>query len=91
MQPPFQLGQTVATPAALETLRRLNIEPSTLLDRHLDCDWSDMAEEDQQSNRAALTNGERIFSSFIVGQSTKVWVITEWDRSITTLLLPSDY
>ncbi len=87
----FPLGRTLATPGALETLETLGIEPSTLLDRHLDCDWSDMCEEDQTSNREALTNGSRIFSSYLLPQDTKIWVITEADRSATTILLPSEY
>jgi hypothetical protein len=87
----FSLGRTLATPGALETLETLGIEPSTLFDRHLNCDWSDMCEEDQISNREALTNGSRIFSSYLLPQDTKIWVITEADRSATTILLPSEY
>jgi hypothetical protein len=87
----FPLGRTLATSGALETLETLGISPSTLLDRHLNCDWSDMCEEDQTSNREALTNGSRIFSSYLLPKDTKIWVITEADRSATTILLPSEY
>jgi hypothetical protein len=90
-QQPFPLGQTLATPGALETLETLGIEPSTLLDRHLSCDWSDMDAEDQKSNREALKNGSRVFSSYRLGDGVKIWVITEADRSCTTILLPSEY
>ncbi|POZ49795.1 hypothetical protein [Methylovulum psychrotolerans] len=90
-QQPFPLGQTLATPGALETLETLGIEPSTLLDRHLSCDWSDMEAEDQKSNREALKNGSRVFSSYRLGDGVKIWVITEADRSCTTILLPSEY
>ncbi|MDO9103665.1 MAG: hypothetical protein Q7U57_01755 [Methylovulum sp.] len=90
-QQPFPLGQTLATPGALETLETLGIDPGTLLDRHLSCDWSDMEPEDQESNREALTNGSRIFSSYRLADGTKIWVITEADRSCTTILLPSEY
>lgn len=90
-QQPFPLGHTLAMPGALETLETLGIDPSTLLDRHLACDWSDMEPEDQESNREALTNGSRIFSSYRLASDTKIWVITESDRSCTTILLPSEY
>lgn len=90
-QQPFPPGQTLATPGALETLETLGIEPSALLDRHLSCDWSDMDAEDQKSNREALKNGSRVFSSYRLGDGVKIWVITEADRSCTTILLPSEY
>lgn len=88
---PFPLGRTLATPGALETLETLGIEPSTLLDRHLACDWSDMDKEDQKSNREAVKNGSRVFSSYRLADDVKIWVITESDRSVTTILLPSEY
>jgi hypothetical protein len=53
-------------------------------------DWSEMAVEDQQSNRDAITQCSRIFSAYTI-QDTKFWVITEEDRSATTILLPSEY
>jgi hypothetical protein len=53
-------------------------------------DWSEMDVEDQQSNREAISEGSRIFSAYII-QGTKFWVITEADRSSTTILLPSEY
>jgi hypothetical protein len=92
-KPLFSLGQTVATPGALETLQRLNVEPSTLLDRHISGDWSDMDKEDQKANKRAVESGEdRVFSAYLLPpDNTKVYVITEWDRSYTTILLPSEY
>jgi hypothetical protein len=53
-------------------------------------DWSEMATEDQQSNRDAITEGSRIFSAYTI-EGVKFWVITEADRSSTTILLPSEY
>jgi hypothetical protein len=86
----FSLGRTLATPAAREELSELNYSPLNLLRKHMSGDWSEMAEEDQQSNREALTEGSRIFSAYTI-QGVKFWVITEADRSSTTILLPSEY
>jgi hypothetical protein len=88
--PLFTLGRTLATPAARDELSELNYSPLDLLRRHMSGDWSEMAEEDQQSNREAITEGSRVFSAYTI-QGTKFWVITEADRSSTTILLPSEY
>ena len=53
-------------------------------------DWSEMDVDDQESNRDAITEGSRIFSAYTV-QDVKFWVITEADKSSTTILLPSEY
>ena len=86
----FHLGRTLATPAAKEELSELNYSPLDLLRRHMSGDWSEMDADDQQSNREAITEGSRIFSAYII-QDVKFWVITESDRSSTTILLPSEY
>jgi hypothetical protein len=86
----FSLGRTVQTPYARDELHKLNYSPLDLLRRHMSGDWSEMDVEDQQSNREAITEGSRIFSAYII-QGTKFWVITEADRSSTTILLPSEY
>ncbi len=86
----FSLGRTVQTPYARDELHRLNYSPLDLLRRHMSGDWSEMATEDQQSNREAITEGSRIFSAYII-QGVKFWVITEADRTSTTILLPSEY
>jgi hypothetical protein len=70
----FNLGKCVATPYAKEELERLNYSPLNLLRKHMSGDWSEMAEEDQQSNREAITEGSRIFSAYTI-QGTKFWVI----------------
>ena len=88
----FPLGRTVITPGALRTLERLNVSPMDLYTRHVSGDWRDMTGEDQVSNSRAVTHGGRVFSSYHVGNpETKVWVITEADRSVSTILLPSEY
>ena len=86
----FELGQIVATPGALETMERLDINPALLLHRHAKGDWSEMYDEDAAANRQAVEDGDRILSSYVI-QGEKVWVITEWNRSATTILLPSEY
>ena len=88
--PLFVLGRTVATPAARERLSELNYSPLDLLRLHMSGDWAEMDADDQQANRDAITHGDRIFSAYIV-EKTKFWVITEADRSVTTILLPSEY
>ena len=86
----FTLGRTLATPAAREELAELNYSPLDLLRRHMSGDWSDMELGDQLSNQESIRKGSRIFSAYII-QGTKFWVITEADRSSTTILLPSEY
>lgn len=91
-RPLFALGRLVATPGALRLLAAAQLLPITLLGRHAAGDWVEMAPEDQALNRLAATSGGRILSSYTVGADrSKVWVITEWDRSVTTILLPSEY
>lgn len=84
------LGGIVATPASLALLASAGVLPSVLLDRHQRGDWGDLCAEDARQNDEALTCGDRLLSSYpVAGQ--KVWVITEADRSATTLLLPEEY
>ena len=86
----FPLGQVVATPAAVAMLERNNVEPSTLLDLHAGLHSPELCEEDQQANREAVECGDRVVSSYTVA-GTKLFVITEWDRSVTTVLLADEY
>ncbi len=88
---PLQLGQVVATPGALEALGKVNATPMTYLVRHAAGDWGIVCDEDKLANNDALIDGGRILSSYELRDSTKIWIITEWDRSVTTILLPSEY
>lgn len=90
-KPKFSLGQTVATPGTLAALEEMHQTPQELLWRHVTGDWGDLCEEDKRENELGLTQGLRIFSSYLLSTQIKIWVITEWDRSVTTLLLPEDY
>ena len=87
----FDAGFVVRTPGALLALIEAQVTESRLIERHLSGDFGELCEEDQASNRHAIHQGGRIFSSYRVDAQTKVWVITEADRSVTTLLLPSEY
>lgn len=87
----FQLGRVVATPGALALLEDHQMDPFTFLNRHAHGDWGDaLPFEDVEANIAALIQGERLLSSYCLGKG-KLWIISEWDRSVTTLLLPSEY
>ena len=90
MQPAFPLGQVVATPAALAFLDAHPVDVAVLLARHQSGDCGDLDEDDILANLSAIVVGERVFSSYNVG-SQKIWIITESDRSVTTVLLPQEY
>lgn len=88
----FPLGHVVATPGALDLLDRLGINASTLLTKHEHGDWGDVCEEDASSNDLAIKTGDRVLSAYSLGNAKeRLWIITEHDRSVTTLLLPEEY
>ena len=87
----FPLGQIVATPGALAALEKSSEEPGTFLTRHACGDWGDLSEEDRKENEFSLAHGFRLLSSYKLRNGTKLWIITEADRSSTTLLLPNEY
>jgi hypothetical protein len=92
MKPLFPLGQVVATPGAISLLEDNGLNPSDFLTRHVTGDFGDLCHEDKQANQEALVEGFRIFSSYFINdQEDKLWIITEADRSVTTLLLPEEY
>ncbi|CAJ4468569.1 type I restriction-modification system methyltransferase subunit [Burkholderia pseudomallei] len=88
--PLFRLGQIVATRGVLQHLEHHGIQADPYLRRHVRGDWGDVPPEDALSNERAVEHGARILSSYEVA-SQRVWVITEADRSVTTLLFPSEY
>ena len=87
----FPLGQIVATPSALELLSRHSLSPITFIERHATGDWGSICPEDAMENERAVKNGFRVFSSYEIFEGERLWCITEADRSVTTLLLPSEY
>jgi hypothetical protein len=91
MNPLFHLGDVVATPQSIFVLSESGMSLLDLLQRHATGDWGDVCEEDRVANNDALQYGDRLLSSYVLTESCKVWIITEWDRSVTTILLPSEY
>jgi hypothetical protein len=87
--PKFSLGQMVATPNALAHVP--NDEILLALSRHVRGDWGTLDSEDWQANEQALKHGGRLLSSYHTSGKVKFWIITEADRSVTTVLLPEDY
>lgn len=88
----FPLGQIVATPGALAALEKAGQTPQDFLSRHVCGDWGELDEHDRKENELGLKRGFRLMSSYRTGAGdAKVWVITEADRSVTTLLLPDEY
>jgi len=90
-QPLFSLGQIVATPGALAALEKARQPPQEFLSRHVRGEWGDLCEEDRRENEFSLERGFRLFSSYRTSAGTKLYVITEADRSVTTILLPEEY
>ncbi|MBI3248851.1 MAG: hypothetical protein HYZ50_20300 [Deltaproteobacteria bacterium] len=88
---PFPLGRLVATPGALAALQDAQQSPLEFLTRHTRGDWGDLTPFDRQMNEQALVHGERLLSAYHLTTEVKIWIITEWDRSVTTILLPSEY
>jgi hypothetical protein len=87
----FELGQILATPGALAALQKAGQDPHDFLARHVACDWGDLSDEDQHENDYSVENGFRLLSSYRTNAGDKLWIITEADRSATTLLLPEEY
>ena len=85
----FQLGQIVATPNALNRLTQDDIRTGII--RHQSGDWGDLDADDRKENDQALERGTRLLSAYQASNGTKFWIITEADRSSTTVLLPEDY
>ena len=85
----FQICHIVATPNALNTLTHEDI--LSAIQRHLSGDWGDVIEADYQENELSLREDFRLWSAYHAKNGTKFWVITEADRSRTTVLLPEDY
>jgi len=87
----FPLGRIVATPGTLEALQDAGQDPMEFLQRHQAGDWGDLCEADKQENEFSLKNGYRLLSAYTTTNNVKVWLITEADRSATTLLRPGEY
>lgn len=89
--PRFALGRVVATPGALEALQEAGQLPQEFLSLHMRGIWGQLDEHDRQMNEDALHEGGRLFSAYFTKKNVKLWVITEADHSVTTILMPSEY
>lgn len=98
----FPLGNICATPGAIEALRsnvqqdeaiqiRAAVLTYELVQRHVMGDWGEIDAEDAQANEDALRDGCRVLSAYKLQDGTRLWIITEGDRSVTTILLPEEY
>ena len=91
----FALGKTVITPGAAVAFEKSGESTSYYLTRHVTGDWGEIDTEDWEANNEALTPGQeqRVLSRYLIGDHPKtvIWIITEWDRSVTTILLPEEY
>ena len=87
----FALGQTFITPGAEEALHIAGQTATEFLRRHMSGDWGELSDEDVRENEFSLKEGLRLLSAYKTGKGQKLWIITEADRSATTILLPSEY
>ena len=87
----FPMGQLLSTPGALTALEEAGQNALELLSRHVRGDWGTVCREDARANDQALIHGERLLSAYVLKTNVKIWIITESDRSATTILLPDEY
>lgn len=87
----FPLGRVLMTRGVLQHVQSGKLNPAGYLRRHAGGDWGDLSADDKRLNDEGLKGERRLFSSYEIDPQFKLWIITEWDRSVTTLLLPSEY
>ena len=87
----FDLGRLVATPGALDALTAAGVAPRSLLRRHQRGDWGEVPPEDAKENELSVREGFRVLSSYPLETGSRVWIITEADRSSTCILRPEEY
>lgn len=85
----FPLGVIVATPGVMGSINE--DEQISALTRHHNGDWGELPEEDKARNNKAISGGSRLLSAYTSQEGIRFWIITEWDRSVTTFLLPEEY
>ena len=93
--PKFKLGRTVMTQGIamkMDTNQQFDIDVTIAFQKYINADWSDMKyDEDKQMNDEAVKNGnDRIFATYNTCEG-QIYIITEWDRSVTTILFPDEY
>ena len=87
----FCLGKLVATPGALAAITESGQHPWDFVVRHMAGDWGEVDREDKAANDQSLEDGSRLLSAYRTAKGQKLWIITEADRSATTILLPEEY
>ncbi len=87
----FELGQIVVTRGATISLATIDRHALQLVSRHVEGEWGNLPPEDIEENRHSLEQGFRLFSSYDFDEGSKFYVITERDRSVTTVLTPDEY
>jgi len=87
----FQLGQLFMTPGAIEALEDAGQSPQEFISRHARLEQGELCDEDYRENLFSVDKRLRIFSAFKTANGVRLWLITEADRSATTILLPEDY
>lgn len=91
----FEYGQLVATAdmtVKMESDDAFKDFVFESIKRYSSCDWGDTCDEDKQLNDDAVKNGERVLAVYACpATGEKIWIITEWDRSVTTILFPDEY
>ena len=87
----FPLGRLFLTPGAIEALEESSQSPQDFINRHVQLEQGELCNEDHRENLFSVDKPLRIFSAFKSARGEKLWVITEADRSATTILLPSEY
>ena len=89
--PQFDLGRTVATPGAIQAMAAAGQSAKDFLPRHVSLDQGELPDDDYQQNIDAIGKPVRVFSAYLTASGERLWVITEHDRSVTTILLPEEY
>lgn len=91
LRKPFPMGRIVATPGALKAFEQTGESPSDFLRKHAGGDWGTVCPEDWKANDDSLQEGLRILSAYRLKDETRIWIITEADRSSSCILLPEEY
>ncbi|MFG6935545.1 hypothetical protein ACGYWA_06880 [Burkholderia pseudomallei] len=91
LPPRFKPGRLLMTAGVDALIHEGRLNPLPYLRRHLRADWGDLCDADSLRNNAALPSGDRLLSSYTISPDITLWIITDGDRNVTTLLLPSEY